>query len=535
MKNIGLILLLYFVGFVAFAQTFQIEWQQCFGGSKSDQAYDVIDIDNGYLIVGATKSNDGDVILNHGAVDAWIVRINDYGDFNWQKCFGGSNSEYFARVFQDNQRKIYLLGDADSSDGDISYDPYPGSTDFWIVKIDSSGNILWDRILGGNILDQMWTGTLTYDGGVVALGWSGSPDGDVTEHFGGYDMWMVKLNSDGIKEWDFSIGTDGFDYGQAIIQTSDSGFLVGGTATIGEGGNLICDPFNYNAEAILVKLDINRNIEWQQCYGGSGHDGIIALLELENGYIFSAYGSSGDGDLTGSGWHGESDVWVVRTDFEGNIIWQKCYGGSNYELAGNIYQLDDDGFILMGNTKSQNGDVVGNHSMDEFNHDIWVIKINQSGELLWQQCIGGAGNEVIFRGVRKLNDYSFIIAGETNFGPSFDVECTPYGGLFDRDFWVLEISDTTVSVEEVDEQVIKVYPNPAVNYVVFEVPPPLVPPEGRKNPILRIHNVFGQEVAQIPLKSEITVWDTRRIKNGIYFYQIYMDCTIKSGKIIISK
>jgi len=105
----------------------------------------------------------------------------------WEKSYGGSNGEHLLRILPSSDSNYYLLGSSYSSNGDISIDPYPESTDYWIVKIDSSGNILWDRIIGGNMLDQMWTGTSTFDGGVLAYGWTGSEDGDVSVYYGAYD------------------------------------------------------------------------------------------------------------------------------------------------------------------------------------------------------------------------------------------------------------------------------------------------------------------------------------------------------------
>ncbi len=513
-----------------------MEWQNCFGGSDDDHAYDIFATQNGYLIAGGTKSNDGNISYNHGATDCWLIKTNNTGDLIWEKTYGGSYGDGVFRIFPADGNSYYLLCSSYSSNGDISNDPYPESTDYWIVKIDSVGNIIWEKIIGGNGDDQLWTGTCTDDGGVVAIGWTASNDGDVTTYFGAYDMWMVKLNSEGAKEWDFTLGTDWFDYGQAIIQTSDGGFLVGGASAIGEGGNLTCEPFNSYAEAILVKLDADRNIEWQQCYGGSEHDGVWELLELVDGYLFVGYGSSGDGDLTGSGWHGEGDIWVVKIDFWGNIIWQKCLGGSSYESALRFFQTLDDGFIIAGRTKSQDGDVIGNHSLSEYDNDIWLVKISSEGDLLWQQCIGGQGDERLDFGIIKKSDSNFVIAGQTDFGPSYDVQCTPHsiGGI--PDFWVFEIKDTTTNIigQSDNKFGLKVYPIPAKDYVCFEYNLSSVKNES----IIEIFNIQGIKVKSFILTETkgLKVWDTRQINQGMYFYQLNsMGNVLNRGKIFIVK
>ena len=533
-KLIKILLIFFFLTNYAFGQNFQINWQNCFGGSKDDYARDITKITDGYLIAGSTKSNDGDISYNHGATDCWLIKTDNQGNLIWEKTFGGSYGDGIFRIFKSDNNSFYILGEAISSDGDISNDPYPNTADFWLIKIDSIGNILWDKILGGNGDDQLWTGTTTNDGGVLAYGWTGSEDGDVSVYYGAYDAWMVKLNSDGEKEWDFSIGTSGMDVGQAIIQTSDGGYLAGSNSMIEEGGNLTCVPHNYKPEAVLVKLDSLRNIEWNRCYGGSEDEGITGLLEINDGYVFVAYTSSNDGDV--SGFHGYDDIWVVKIDFFGNIIWQKCLGGSRYEGAENILLTEDSGYLIIGGTQSHDGDVVGNHTLSEHDHDIWMVKLSGEGDLLWQQCIGGIGNEKLDFGVYKKNDNNYVIAGQTDYGPSFDVECTPHAGVMNYpDFWVFEIQDTTTNIinKITKEKVINVYPNPAKDYVSFEIPPS-IHPNGVKNIIL-INNVLGQVIARLPIKNEKTLWNTRNIKPGIYFYNLNTSGFSISGKIIIRK
>lgn len=166
------------------------------------------------------------------------------------------------------------------------------------------------------------------------------------------------------------------------------------------------------------------------------------------------------------------------------------------------------------------------------------------GELIWQQCIGGEGNDALAGldyGVVKKTDKSFVIATQTDYGPSYDVLCTPYGGNgIDRDFWVFEIKDTTTNINTntAVQRKINVYPNPAKEYVVFEVQSPPAGGAGSEfkvevNKQIRITNTFGQQVAWLPVKSVKTIWDTRNIQNGIYFYSIEIDGKVFCGKIVV--
>ncbi|NOX46745.1 MAG: T9SS type A sorting domain-containing protein, partial [Chlorobi bacterium] len=397
-------------------------------------------------------------------------------------------------------------------------------------KIDAMGNILWDRIVGGNMLDQVWTGTATSDGGVVALGWTGSNDGDVSNWYGLYDIWMVKLNSEGTIVADKSLGTSSFDWGVAIVETNDGGFLLGGGSGIGTGGNIICEPYGSDySDAVLFKLDVDLNIEWQRCYGGTDDDVVSGMLEVEDGYILLIGTYSNDGDV--SGWHGGSDIWVVKIDFDGNILWQNCLGGSFNESSQIIFRLGNDNIMIIGSTESQDGDVVGNHSQSEYSNDIWLVKLNGEGDLLWQQCIGGLGNEETRFGAIKKSDTDFVIAGQFNKGPSFDVGCVPFGLYADMpDVWLFEVKDTTTFVTDYEafpENKLKVYPNPARDYVLFESKK--VPFSGK----ITIMDVFGKEVKRLKVKAKKTVWDTREVRSGVYFYRVEIEGETVSGKIVV--
>jgi hypothetical protein len=517
-----------------FGQEMVINWQQCYGGSNEDHVYDIIPIDGGYFLVGSTESSNGDIKYNHGSWDAWLLKIDSNGNILWEKTFGGSDGDGCGIIIPTPKNHYYLLCASGSSDGDISYDPYPGSNDIWVVKIDSTGNIIWDKMIGSGMIDAVESATLTNDGGVSVFGWTGSQNGDVSVNYGMYDMWLVKLNSDGDIMWDKSYGTDDFDYGHVIISTSDGGFLIGGASTIGSGGNLTCEPFNLNAEAILLKLDSHGNIQWQNCYGGSGHDGIKGLLELEEGYAFVGYGSSNDGDLTSSGWHGEADIWVAKLDLYGNIIWQKCFGGSSLESALNIFKTENNGFAIWGSTRSKNGDVTNNHSISDYDYDLWYFKIDSTGELLSQSCYGGGGNDFLETGVLKKDDNNYVIAAYTDYGPSYDVACTPHGGNGDEDWWVFEIKDTTVNVQENVPALatLTAYPNPAKDYVCFEY-------TAQQNPEadIMIFNIMGIQISNPVLYNSGSkiIWDSRQVPPGVYFYTWSANGFTGSGKIVITK
>ncbi len=526
MKKTVILFIFIFSILCLISQDFQLTWQECYGGSDTEYSKDLISTSDGYLILGTTKSNDGNISFNHGITDVWLFKIDFNGNILWEKTYGGSLGDNGERIFSAGQGNYYLLCTTRSVDGDITYNPYPGSWNNWIIKIDSSGNKIWDKVLGGSYDEVLWTGTLTSDDGVIACGSTASNDGDITDYYGLYDAWIVKVNSEGEKEWDFTIGTDGQDVAQAIIQTTDGGFLIGCASMIWDTGNITCDPYNEYAEAVLVKLDSNLNIEWNRCYGGSSNDGVTALVEVSDGYIFGGYVNSNDGDI--SGWHGEDDIWIVKVDFDGNIIWQKCLGGSRSEFIRILELTEDENILISGVTYSTDGDVTGNHTISEYEADIWLVKLSSEGELLWEHCFGGIWDEQTNYGFLQKENGTYVIAGQTDYGPSFDVACNTF---YDPNFWVFEIKDTTVGLQEqkLSEDWHKVYPNPAKDYMVFEI---------SKTDVvgtIRLINVFGEEIAKEKIIGGKTVFDLRGMENGIYFYKTEIEGEVLIGKIIIQK
>ncbi|MCK4289111.1 MAG: hypothetical protein KAW86_07905, partial [Bacteroidales bacterium] len=304
------------------AQNMDIAWQQCYGGSENDFARNIFNYQNGYYLIGKTYSNDGNVTNFHGLSDVWLIKTDSSGNIVWEKTYGGTKGEGGETILPAPDSSYYLVCTSVSSDGDISNDPYPTSSDFWIVKIDKDGEIIWDKILGGNGIDETLNTILTTDYGIITIGQTTSNDGDISIFYGFWDIWIVKINSNGEKEWDFTIGGTGPELAGAIIHTSDEGYLICG-GTINPDGIIQCNNYHGNADVLLVKLDSLRNIEWVNCYGGTYYDGAFGLLELEDGYVFTGYTESNDGDV--SGFHGipgdplGSDIWVVKIDFSGNI------------------------------------------------------------------------------------------------------------------------------------------------------------------------------------------------------------------------
>jgi hypothetical protein len=173
----------------------ELEWEKSFGGSGNDVATDVYADEDGFVLVGRTQSNDGDVSGNHGGYDYWIVKIDLKGDIVWQRPFGGSRSERASSIIKTTDNCYIVAGSSNSNDGDVS-GLHDGYGDYWIIKVDPDGNLIWQKLLGGSGYDVAKSLCHTMDGGIIVAGSSKSKDGDVSNNQGGLgsDYWIVKLS-----------------------------------------------------------------------------------------------------------------------------------------------------------------------------------------------------------------------------------------------------------------------------------------------------------------------------------------------------
>jgi hypothetical protein len=230
---------------VKLSATGAIQWQKCLGGSGWDVATSIQQTsDGGFIVAGRTNSNDGDVTGNHGNDDFWVVKLSATGEIQWQKSLGGSNDDWATSIQQTSDGGFIVAGSTDSNDGDVTGNH--GNDDFWVAKLSSTGAIQWQKSLGGSGDELAESTQQTSDGGFIVTGWTTSNDGDVTGNHGGKDFWVVKLSSTGAIQWQKSLGGSGTDVAESIQQTSDGGFIVAGYTASNDGdvtGNHGYDDF----------------------------------------------------------------------------------------------------------------------------------------------------------------------------------------------------------------------------------------------------------------------------------------------------
>ncbi|WP_181391743.1 PKD domain-containing protein [Methanospirillum lacunae] len=424
-----------------------VTWQKCYGGSSDDGAFSMANTtDGGYIFCGYTNSTDGNVSGFHGYYDYWVVKFAANRSIEWQKSLGGSDIDIGMSVNQTADKGYLITGYSYSTDGNVTGNH--GADDSWVLKLSSNGTTEWANSLGGSKYDWGWSGIQTADAGYLIAGGAGSEDGNVSGNHGGYDGWIQKLNANGTLQWQNCLGGSSFDQINSALESSEGGYLVAGI-TKSTNGDVKGNHGDY--DAWVVSLNTTGGIAWQNCLGGSGDDEALSLIRTtDGGYLIGGYTNSTDGNVSGN--HGNYDAWVVKLDADGNLLWQKCLGGSGDDGTESVIQDSDNGYLIAGYTASDDGDVSGNHG----NYDAWIVKLDADGNLLWQKCLGGTGEDDA-RSIIQVSSDRYLVAGYT---ASDDGDVS--GNHGDYDAWIVEIqnSDSATTTQTVDMESLLSQPGP---------------------------------------------------------------------------
>jgi len=311
-------------------------WDRTYGGRGTDAAWSLIQTtDGGYAVAGGTSSK------GSGGADLWVIKLDSQGDMIWDRTYGGSGDDWAYSIIQTTDGDYAVAGET-SSKG-------TGKIDFWVIKLDSQGDMIWDRTYGGSDNEVAYSLIQTIDGGYAVAG------GTSSKGAGGADFWLIMLDSQGDMIWDRTYGGRGTDVAFSFIQTTDGGYAVaGGTSSKGAG----------DADLWVIMLDSQGDMIWDRTYGGSAGDEALSLIQTTDG----GYAVAGETFSKGAG---GGDLWAIKLDSQGDMIWDRTYGGSNDDGSDSLIQTTDGGYAVAG----------GTYSKGAGESDFWVIKLDAQGNL----------------------------------------------------------------------------------------------------------------------------------------------------------
>ncbi len=411
----------------------EIEYIKTFGGSDEDDAASIVEnADGSYTIFGSTRSIDGDITdKTSNDLDYWLLKVSETGEKIWSKTYGGSDDEKGAKITKTSDGGYLLSGYSSSSDGDVSGNE--GFHDYWLLKVNSEGAVQWDRNYGFSGSDQAFDAFQTKDGGyfltgfldVTASGGLGNDDGKSRTLHGVGEYWAIKLDSGGNREWRRFFGGTNNDRSYDALETADGGFLMVGAS---ESIDFDITDSKGSYDFWAVRLNGNGDKLWTKSFGGTEIDiGYAVTITKDGNYMLVGDTRSADGDITSA--LGNADAWVVKFDDSGNIIWQRTYGGDQFESARSVKPLANGNYLISGSTRSGNGDLTANYG----ENDAWVYIIDGQGNLEFQVNSGGSSLDFANDAI-ETNDNKVVVVGNTE---SDDVDITQNKGI--KDFLIIKI------------------------------------------------------------------------------------------------
>ena len=391
--------------------TGELNFSQTVGGSKNDVLKSLIKTtDGGYAVIGYTQSNDRDISSKVAEnFDFWMLKFDVNNTLSWQKTFGGSEDDRAADIVQTLDGGFAVLGYSKSSDIDVSTNA--GAQDFWILKLSPAGEISWEKTFGFSGADYGTSLLQTDDNGflisgvldVTASGGQGNAKTTIVNHAGG-DFWVLKLNAAGELKWSKFYGGSFTDAPLGVVKTTDNGFIVVGSS---DSNDVDIKNNKGSYDFWVIKISSNGTLVWEKSFGGSEIDEARAISASHDGnFIVVGDTRSSDGDINLN--NGAADIWVLKISTEGNLIWEKTFGGTGFDAARSISMTQDNGFVIAGSSRSSD-----NGFSNQGQNDALILKINSEGVLEWQQTIGGSEIDFLYDAV-ELDDKTIIGVGESS-------------------------------------------------------------------------------------------------------------------------
>jgi len=421
----------------------RIEWQRSFGGSEFDIPAAILPVAGGYLVgISSSSPISGTrTAPAFGSFDIWVVHLDENGIELGQGSYGSSGGDNLVAIAASPVGGFVLAGNSDTADPDAIGLPGTktargkGGQDFWIARIDQSGDPIWDVAIGTFFSESLTAFQQLPDGGFILGGWSyGTPnDGQdkISPFYGTVDFWIVRLNSQGQLLWEKSFGGSEYDWLLRIIVTADGGFLLVGASNSPPDGNKTSPRFGDYEDGWVIRLDSNGNKLWEKVYGGTAMDWLSdGKQTADGGFILAGWS---DSDHGGNRTSSERGAWVVRIDSAGTLLWDRSFGSAGGARVNALELTADGGFLLGGSGTG----ALTEGGVNDFS-DFWIARIDASGNELWHQAYGGTELDIL-TSMSPSPDGGFLLAGYSYSGSSGN-KTTPITNPQYPDAWFIKLA-----------------------------------------------------------------------------------------------
>lgn len=421
------------------AGTPQIQWQRTFGGANQEVVSALRPMAEGGFVVGGfsdSGATGNKSSPGHGRFDYWVVRLDSSGEKLWERADGGTSDDCLTALETLRDGGLILAGFSLSTNSGNKSSPGFGNGDYWIVRLDGEGGKVWDKTYGTTNHEVLTSVQPVGDGGFILAGYV------VLSR--GADWWIVRVGADGNQLWERTFGGDRWEESVFIRLMSDGGFVLGGHSDSPPSGNKTSSNYGLPYQDFwLIRLDESGKMLWEKSFGGGSADWLFSIeTTSDGGFLLGGMSRSSPGGNKSSPFLGGpsfGDFWVVKADHAGSKMWDKSFGGSGEEIWGGLALMADDGLAIVGSSTSG---IDGTKTSPSQGEDMWIVRLDVHGNQVWDKTLGGSGSERAYD-VLQDQDCGLVVAGIAS-GPADGNRTAPSFG--DSDFWVVKLAPDDLSL-----------------------------------------------------------------------------------------
>jgi Secretion system C-terminal sorting domain len=459
--------------YIAYGQKYHVDSTRFITGNTpgTNIDYAIPTIDKGILFVGSEGGTPGGIIppfpLDSTFLNVLIGKIDSNQKIEWIKVYGGSKEDGAGAVCETSDGGYIVLASVGSNDGDIT--GYRGNGDIWLLRIDGAGNMLWQKTYGSTQSDGLMSIANTPDGGFIILSTTNGNDGDAPFHYGGFfsfDWLVIKTDALGNVQWSKDIGGTGDEQSVGtILSVGDDYYIASGT----DSRDYDCTDTAWHAgvntgdDAYLLKLDNTGNVLWSKSYGGGNTDVFYNALYDDRDNTIVMTGSGYSSGYMCADQHGEGDMFTVKTDLDGNIIWHHSFGHKSEETGKCIIKDKGTGYLLYGSIFPSPDTTFGYIG----GVDNELISVDKGGNELAYKIFGGKAAELPTSLVPYLNTYVAVGCSKSatfTEGTCNNNQKSAFISYLGE--WALSASNSNVTASAT----ISIYPNPSHRSVTISIP-----------------------------------------------------------------